>query len=166
MEKQILGIDTSVFINNPSFFKHNFLETPPVPNAFVTIGHLAYKFFRNRAWIVSRCSPTVAERILAWFEYHDFYNSTGIIRDHLKFYARREDKPAICSEIGITHFIASKLEVLGCLIPVVNHRFLINARTSEIKRFSQFLPHVQRVTNWEDIENYLLEQKQTQSPNQ
>ena len=47
-----------------------------------------------------------------------FFKDTGIAEDHLHFCRTRPDKAPICRDLGITHFVDDRLDVLGYLTTV------------------------------------------------
>jgi hypothetical protein len=88
-----LGIDIgNVIINGPAhpgggdtaFFQGDeatMIATPEMDGAAAAIGRLT-ALLDGRVWLVSKCGPRVQARTLRWLEGHDFYQRTGLVRDH------------------------------------------------------------------------------------
>jgi hypothetical protein len=133
-----------------SFFGDRYLETTAVPGAFAALRTLADQRFGGEVYLVSKCGRRVQERTLAWLAHHDFYAATGVAPDHVHFCRKRADKAGICAELGITHFVDDRLEVLSHLHDVP-HRFLFNPTPEEVARFAQHLRQVQWVLRWEQV---------------
>jgi hypothetical protein len=127
-----LGIDIGrVIINggsgpgDTSFFSGDttaMLRTPAVPGAFEAIARLVPLF--GEAWLVSKCGPRVQERSLEWLRHHRFFERTGIPAGNVRFCLRRPDKAIHCAELGITHFVDDKADVIAAITPVVPYRYL------------------------------------------
>ncbi|MFF1820873.1 hypothetical protein ACFVWG_26440 [Kribbella sp. NPDC058245] len=127
-----LGIDIGrVIINgttgpgDTSFFAGDttaMLRTPAVPDAFDTIARLVPRFADT--WLVSKCGPRVQARSMEWLRHHDFFDRTGIAADHVRFCLRRPEKALHCADLGLTHFVDDKADVIAAVRPVVRHAYL------------------------------------------
>jgi hypothetical protein len=104
----------------------NAVRTPAVPGALAALAHLSDRFGR-RVWLVSKCSVRSEARSLAWLRHHEFFTGTGIPAGNVRFCRRRSEKAPICAELGITHFIDDRAEVLHHMRGVVPHLFLFGA---------------------------------------
>lgn len=99
------------------------LQTPPYDDMFDVVPALVERF-GGQVWIVSKCGPRIQERTLQWFEHHRFHERTGIPRENVRFCLARPDKAIHCRQLGITHFIDDRVDVLQAMGGVVRHRFL------------------------------------------
>nr|WP_145546509.1 hypothetical protein [Variovorax boronicumulans] len=99
------------------------LATPPFEGMFDHVPVLVQRFQGN-VWLVSKCGARVQEKTLQWLEHHNFYARTGIQRGNVRFCRERPQKADHCREIGVTHFIDDRQDVLCHLDGVVPHRFL------------------------------------------
>lgn len=106
------------------------LLAPQMPGAFETIARLV-KVFEGRVWIVSKCGANMERKSIAWLAHHGFHEATGIAADRLRFCRERRDKAPICKELGVTHFVDDRQDVLGYMVDVVPHRFLFNRNWPE-----------------------------------
>lgn len=157
MKTNILGVDIGGVIidrandgTDTSFFSDNYLQTTAVPGAFDALRELRDKRFANGIFLISKCGRKTREKTLHWLDHHCFYASTGIARDHIRFCRERYEKARICKELGITHFVDDRLEVLSSLT-LVGTLYLFQPNSEEVRRFAEFLYRVKRVESWQDI---------------
>jgi hypothetical protein len=59
-----------------------------------------------------------------WLLHHRFFERTGIAPHNLRFCLQRPQKADHCVELGLTHFIDDRPDVLQCMRDVVPHRYL------------------------------------------
>jgi hypothetical protein len=102
--------DTSFLSGTPD----RAMETPPAPGAFAAIAQLADAFV-GAVWLVSKCGPRVQAKTRRWLDHWQFWATTGVAPDHLRFCLERRDKALHCHELGVTHFIDDRLDVLDHL---------------------------------------------------
>lgn len=131
-------IDGSSGPGDTSFFSGDtaaMLRTPAVPGAFEEIARLVPLF--ETTWLVSKCGPRIQRRSLEWLSHHDFYRRTGVAEGNIRFCLRRPEKAIHCRDLGITHFVDDKPDVIAAITPVVPHPYLF--------------------TNWPSTESAILE---------
>ena len=112
-----------------SFFKSDeeSLRVPAVEGAFDGVASLVGKF-AGRVWLVSKCGTKIQKRTLAWLNAHDFWKQTRLPEDHVRFCKERPQKALHARELGLTHFIDDRVDVLEALdLP---HRYLFGALTA------------------------------------
>jgi hypothetical protein len=97
------------------------LSSPPSAGAFEALAGLVPLF--EGAWIISKCGPRIEERTRQWLDHHDFWDATGVPRDHVRFCRARKDKAVHCADLGITHMIDDRLDVHRALRGLVPHLF-------------------------------------------
>jgi hypothetical protein len=139
------GSDTSFFEGGVE----NALRTPAVAGSFRVIRALVDRF-DGRVWLVSKCGPRVEDRTRQWLAHHDLYGRTGLDPAHVRFCRARPDKAIHCAELGITHFIDDRSDVLRALDGVVARRFLFGPQRRPAPR------GVEPVATWADVEARLL----------
>ena len=151
-----LGVDIGGVIIQPtdddddtSFFGDNYLRTPPIPGAFDGLAELG-KVFDDRIHIVSKCGERTRRRTVEWLLHHDFHRRTDIPPERIHFCLTRPEKAPIAAELGLTHFVDDKLEVLSYL-QTVAHRVLFRPEEREIAAYAGHLPHVRRVESWPEL---------------
>lgn len=162
MEDEALGIDFGGVITDrandrtdTSFFGPNFRDTTPVEGAFQAIRTLVRERFTAKVYIVSKAGQRTQEKTRQWMEVWDFYHQTGITAENVFFCIERRDKAAICENLGVTHYIDDRLEVLNCLATVPN-RYLFQGEVREVDRnLKGALPFVV-VNNWEEVVREIL----------
>lgn len=126
----------------------------PVDGAFDAIRRLVAERFGERVWLVSRTDEEAA--LVDWLDRSDFHRITGVARERVRFCRKRHEKAAICRETGISHFVDDRLEVLGHLVGLVRHLYLLDSRAADVERFREALPHVRRCAHWRQIVRELL----------
>ena len=153
----ILGVDVGGVIidrvsdeSDTSFFGDNYLRTPAVDSAFEALRLLNADRFAGRVFLVSKCGARVQAKTLDWLEHHRFYDLTGVPREHVRFCRKRHEKAGICQELGVTHFVDDRLEVLSYL-EAVPALYLFRPDSDEVGRFASFLPRVRQVTSWPEL---------------
>jgi hypothetical protein len=130
-----LGVDFGRVINDASAHpsgddtsflrgsEEEMLATPKMAGSFESLNRLE-ELFGGQVWIVSKAGPRIQANTERWLAHHDFYASTGIPSDHVRFVRRRADKAAVCTKLGITHFVDDRAEVLEHLMGIVPHLYL------------------------------------------
>jgi hypothetical protein len=124
------------------------LETPFMPGATEALARLT-KLFEDRVWVVSKCGPRIQSLTEQWLEHHDFFAQTGIDRSHISFCRQRPEKAPRCAELGITHFVDDRADVLESMVGVVEHLFMFASRGGEAPR------GVQRAEDWPTVEGQI-----------
>jgi hypothetical protein len=138
-----------------SFFGDNYLATPAVPGVFEALARLVGEKFGDRVHLVSKCGRRVQEKSLEWLAHHDFYARTGVSPDHVRFCRERPDKAMIAAELGLTHFIDDRLEVLGYL-ETVGNLYLFQPHEGEMHRHRRHLHRVHVVQAWDETVRAIL----------
>jgi len=139
------GDDTS-FIRGT---EDDVLETPQMAGAFDALTELC-SVLDGRVWLVSKCRARVQARTERWLEHHRFFPITGIDPSHVRFCIERADKAPICAELGITHFVDDRVDVLGYLVGVVAHLFLFASEGQPVPEFAIATP------NWHEAKQRIL----------
>jgi hypothetical protein len=154
IEVEVLGVDIGGVIidrvndgTDTSFFGENYLATTPTQGVFDALARLTSEKFGDRAFLVSKCGPRTQAKSLEWLEHHCFAQRTGISLGRVRFCLERSGKSAIANELGITHFVDDKLEVLGYL-ENVPELYLYRPQVNEVLRYSQHLHRVHQVEEW------------------
>jgi hypothetical protein len=107
------------------------LATPPYDGMFDAVPRLV-AHFEGRVWLVSKAGPRMQEKTRHWLRHHAFFERTGIPAGNLRFCLERPQKAQHCRELGITHFIDDRADVLGHLEGVVAHRFLFGSQRKPV----------------------------------
>jgi len=127
------------------------LHTPPCEGMFAVVPRLVDEF-AGQVWVISKCGPRVQEKTRAWLRYHQFFERTGVDPGRLRFCLQRPQKALHCRELGITHFIDDRPDVLEAMIGVVPHLFLFGLQRADIAPNPKLTP----ASNWAEIAKILL----------
>ncbi|MEK9151774.1 MAG: hypothetical protein AAB692_00210 [Patescibacteria group bacterium] len=138
----------------------NYLQTTQVKHSFETISGLVRQRFGSRVYLVSKCGVAIQRKTREWLQARDFFAKTGVSPLNLWFCKEHHEKAEICRELGISHFIDDRLEVLGHLATVPN-LYLFCPRQEEVHEFARFLPLVTKADGWTSIYVSLLGQTTT-----
>ena len=130
--QEVLGVDIGGVIidrvnddSDTSFFADGYLESTAVVGAFAALARLNAERFHGEIYLVSKCGRRIEARTREWLRHHGFWEAVGLPDDQVRFCRRREEKALIAADLGITHFIDDRLEVLSYLTGVP-HRYLFN----------------------------------------
>lgn len=128
------------------------LRTPPFEGMFDVVPRLV-DAFGGRVWIVSKCGPGVQSKTLQWFDHHRFFGRTGIPRGNVRFCLQRPEKAIHCRELGITHFIDDRTDVLQAMRHVVPNRYLFGPQRKPIPA------GMQHVVSWDRVAEAMLAER-------
>ncbi len=85
--------------------------------------------FEGSVWIVSKAGGRTEAPTRQWFELWDFFDSTGLSEDHVRFCRERTDKLPVCLELGINHFIDERIHIMQILRGAVAYLYLFGDKT-------------------------------------
>lgn len=91
------------------------------PGAFEAVKQLVTAA-EGRVWIVSKASRATQAATREWLGRVRFYQRTGFQAANLHFCAKRAEKRDLCLQLGITHFLDDRADVLAVLADVVPTR--------------------------------------------
>jgi hypothetical protein len=121
------------------------LRTPPYEGMFDVVPRLVEKF-AGEVWIVSKCGPNVQSKTIRWLEHNNFFERTEIPKDNVRFCLKRSDKALHCKELGITHFIDDRIDVLMAMVGIVPNLYLFGPQRSS----AQIPPSLRALPTWQD----------------
>jgi hypothetical protein len=125
------------------------LATPAYDGMFEVVPELVSRF-EGLAWIISKCGKRVQDKTLLWFERHQFFERTGIDRGNVRFCLKRPEKAVHCRELGITHFIDDRTDVLQAMIGIVPNLYLFGRQEGRVPA------GMHHVETWQDVGRALL----------
>ena len=154
---KIFGVDIgNVLIENrdttEEYRQKYYLSIPPVSGVFSALKKISDAHPGN-VYLISKCKKEAEEHILEWLHAHNFFKETGIHIENILFVRERSGKVGICKQLGITHFIDDRLEVLSHMVDTVPYLFLYRPNEEEVLQFKEFLPEVTVINEWGDIFN-------------
>jgi hypothetical protein len=119
------------------------LATQPYNGMFEAVPQLV-QLFDRQVWLVSKAGPRMQEKTKRWLEHHSFFERTGIYPTNIRFCLERSQKAGHCRELGITHFIDDRPDVLRHLESIVPNRYLFGPQKSDAVN----IPGVTSVVSW------------------
>ena len=140
------GRGDSTFLNGD---EARAMAVPPAPGAFESIARLV-KAFAGDVWLVSKAGPRVQQRSMQWFAQRDFHVITGIPPERVRFCRERRDKALHAVELGLTHFVDDRADVLAHLHGIVPVLILFGHQAHPPP------PYVTQAPNWAEAERLLL----------
>jgi hypothetical protein len=140
------GGDTAFFAGDEA----SMLATPEIPGSFDAIRRLVTRF-GGRVWLVSKCGPRVQARTERWLLAHDFFDRTGVPREHVRFCRRRAEKRAHCEDLGLTHFVDDHPEVHEAIRGAVRHQYFFGPQCHPVPDYGEAAP------TWADAERLIEE---------
>lgn len=151
-----LGIDIGNVIinhrlidkNDKTLLEKHYSTIPAVDGVFDAIKKLNKEKFHGDIFLISKCTPWAQEKILAWLKDNDFYGKTGVEQGNVYFCRERHEKEKICRELGVTHFVDDRLEVLSHMVEKIPNLYLFQPCQSEVSEHVKYLPNVHMVENW------------------
>ena len=157
-----LGIDIGGVIIQPaetagdtSFFSSDFLQTPMVVEAAEVIRELSDEVYGVNIHIISKCGEAVQRKSLQWLEHHNFYERSGVSREHVHFCRNRPDKAPICERLGIDTFIDDRLDVLKHMTSVPNKILFCWTEKSRRSNPDADFPF-ERALDWYEVRDLIL----------
>jgi len=139
------GADTAFFGAD----EQAMLATPAVDGVFDVLPRLVERF-DGRVWLVSKCGERIQRHTEQWLAHHRFFERTGVPAGNQRFCLRRVDKAAHARELGLTHFVDDRLDVLEALRDVVAHRYLFGPQPRPAPDW------VQHTADWPAVEAAIL----------
>lgn len=162
MQKEGLGVDMGGVIYErkddvatSSFFGGDYRNAKAIPHALGSLRMLRQGPFDDRIYLISKCNREAEQGIREWLQHKGFFEFTGIPPENVRLCRERSEKAGICQELGITHMIDDRLEVLSHLTMVKN-RYLFRPDPKEIQPFIEHLDKVKQVHSWAEIRKELL----------
>lgn len=139
---QRLGVDIGRVVIAPSpddredtsFFGGslaNALATPPTVGMFEHLPIIVRRF-DGGVWLVSKAGARTEERTRRWLEHHRFCELTGIPAENVRFCRERRQKADHCVDLGLSHFIDDRQDVLRHMEGLVPNRYLFGPQREPV----------------------------------
>lgn len=126
----------------------------PVAGAFDALRAIVQSGTFESVYIVSKCGQRMQENTLKWLLELNFWNHTGIPDTNIRFCREFWQKEPICRELGITHFVDDRPNVLNCLTSV-EHLYAFRPKPHRMGDYKQEKPLIV-VYSWEEVLQHLL----------
>lgn len=137
--------------SDTSLFGENYLNAFSVKDAFDAIKTLNAGVFKDQVFVISKCGQNIERKSREWLAHNKFPEITGVPMEKVHFCRTRAEKAPIAKELGLTHFVDDKLEVLGYMRDVVRNRILFNPDILEMKKASPSSGPVIIAFSWMDV---------------
>jgi hypothetical protein len=115
-----------------SFRSDNFLKTTPVDDAFESMRSLVQRYGAENVFIISKCGERIENKTRWWLAHHNLYTRYGFSPYNLYFCRERADKAPIAKELGLTHFVDDRRDVLAYMETEVAHRLLFGPQETPL----------------------------------
>lgn len=103
------------------------LAVPASPHVWDVVPELV-QAFEGRVWLVSKAGPRIEALTRRWLAHHRFFERVGLPPNAVRFCRRRPEKRVHAVELGLTHFIDDRRDVLAALVGAVPHLYLFGAQ--------------------------------------
>ncbi len=127
---------------------------PEVEGAFEAFGRLHRQRFPQAAFVISMCGEKLEVASRRWLDQHDFLDRTGLSQENLIYCREHNEKAGIARELGITHFVDDRLEVLSHF--TTGQLYLFRPREAEMSSYTEHMSKVTVVNSWNEIAEDLL----------
>ena len=125
------------------------LQIPPAPHALDVIAALVARC-AGRVWLVSKAGARIEMLTRRWFDAQNFFARSGMTADRVRFCRARADKRTHAVELGLTHFIDDRVDVLTHLRGVVPSLYLFGAQSEPGPSWAT------HVRDWFEVERQFL----------
>lgn len=120
------------------------------PNSMRIIADIIRKYGPNKFFIISRVNTEQKVRAQAWLNQSRFFGQTGMPEQNLFWCEERHQKAVIAKDLGLTHFVDDRPDVLIPMISVP-HRFLFNPRLEDLEQFKKSLSGIRIIDSWNEF---------------
>jgi hypothetical protein len=111
------------------------LAVPASPHVWDAVPVLV-RAFGGRVWLVSKAGARVEALTRRWLAHHQFFERVGMSDTAVRFCRRRPDKRVHALELGLTHFVDDRSDVLAALTGAVPHLYLFGMQTEPVPSFA------------------------------
>lgn len=160
MRPEILGVDIGGVVLNfrpysgteIDFGGSNYLQTPEFEGAIDAIAELNKNRFKDRVHVVTKYNAAHGPgRVIEWLNSKDFFLRTGIPMERYHPCTERHAKAPICLELGVTHFVDDRAEVLSHMIGQIPNLYLFRSPDANREEFLSLLPKFEKVESWKEL---------------
>lgn len=141
-----------------TFFGENYLDAKPEKDCFEVLSEIGNRIGGvQNIYLISKCGPSFQKKTMEWLDHVQFFKKTGgISKKNVNFCLERPQKAGICENLGITHFIDDRLDVLIHLLPVTSIKKLYLFNPAPIENQNHWLyfsPQITKINSWKDVLN-------------
>lgn len=135
-------------VYDTSFKKSDFARTHAVEDALVSIKKLTKLFGSQNVFLVSVCDSETEQKTSEWLEGNNFFQSTGILKENIYNCLERSQKASIAKDLGLTHFIDDRPDVLGYMVDAVPNLYLFSIPSNQQPDSN---PKFNMVHSWQEV---------------
>lgn len=117
------------------------LAVPASPHVWEVVPELV-RAFDGRVWLVSKAGERIEALTRRWLAHNRFFTRVALPDDHVRFCRRRPDKRVHAIELGLTHFIDDRADVLAALVGAVPNLYLFGVQRVPVPAY------VKHVADW------------------
>lgn len=125
------------------------LALPASPHVWDVVPELV-RAFAGRVWLVSKAGARIEALTRRWLAHHRFFERVGLPLDAVRFCRRRPEKRIHAVELGLTHFVDDRSDVLSALVGAVHHLYLFGTQHEPTPAFAT------HVADWSVARDRLL----------
>jgi len=103
------------------------LALPASPHVWDVVPELV-RAFAGRVWLVSKAGARIEALTRRWLTKQRFFERVGLPANAVRFCRKRPEKRVHAVELGLTHFIDDRSDVLAALVGAVPHLYLFGAQ--------------------------------------
>jgi hypothetical protein len=111
------------------------LAVPAAPHVWEVVPELVAAF-GGRVWLVSKAGARIEGLTRRWLAHHRFFARVGMRAEAVRFCRKRPEKRGHAVELGLTHFIDDRSDVLGALVGAVPHLYLFGVQRAPAPKFA------------------------------
>ena len=123
------------------------LHTPAAEGSFAVIRALVSRA-GGQVWLISKCGPNVQRKTRAWLDHQQFWERTGMDRDHLRFCLHRHEKAIHAAELGLSVMIDDRVDVLQHLRGLVPDLLLFGEQRGPAPDWTSPVADWEAVARW------------------
>jgi len=157
--KKVLGVDIGgvifdfapIFKTNGDVTEEEILHTPVMEGSIESLSVLNKTLFKDSIYLVSKYGEDGPKSIQKWLEKQNFYERTGIAREHLFQCAERHEKAPIVKDLGITHFVDDRAEVMSHFSDFVPNLYHFQSILEDRNEWAKNIPNMTFVESWSEL---------------
>ena len=112
------------------------IDLPASPHVWDAVPDLV-RAFDGRVWLVSKAGARIEAKTRLWLAHQRFFDRVGLPDEAVRFCRRRPDKRVHAIELGLTHFVDDRSDVLAALVGAVPNLYLFGAQRDPVPAFAK-----------------------------
>ena len=152
-----IGVDVGGVVIKAEHYHEDAIATGPVLRADSEVAgardgvRALVARFGGRVFLISKCGPLTEARMNDWLEEYGFLASTGLPAANVRFCRSRPEKAPICAELGLSHIVDDRVEILNSMATVVQQRFLFRPDQVEAQAHGGIADDIHVSNSWVDL---------------